>query len=119
MIIRMLSLAAGPQGVWRPGMEIEVSEEEALALIKGHFAVPVGGSDGRYTSLIGGNVAETAMLAPAQPILVPTAELRLTFGRYKGKTVREIYAENPKYVTDFLAHNEDPDIAVAAKAAGA
>jgi hypothetical protein len=100
-------------------MDVEVPEDQGQALIKGHFAVLVGGNDGRYTSVVGGNMVETAMLAPAQPILVPAVELRLTFGKYKGKTVREIYAENPKYVTDFLAHNEDPEIAAAAKAAGA
>jgi hypothetical protein len=120
----MLALAAGPMGVWHPGQEIELPTEEAMALITAHYAVLVGGNDGRYTATVGGIQVETAMLAPAEPIAVPietrtpvgVVDPILTFGKYKGEAMSAVYAKDPKYVTGFLAKNEDAEIAAAAKA---
>jgi hypothetical protein len=64
------------------------------------------------------------MLVPAEPIPVPVetrASLKvsdpvLTFGKHKGETIRAIYAKDPGYVRGFLTHNNDPEIAAAAKA---
>jgi hypothetical protein len=41
MKIRLITLMAGPEGVFPPGSVIEVSPEEACALIAGGYAEPV------------------------------------------------------------------------------
>ena len=41
MKIRLITLMAGPEGVFPPGSVIEVSPEEARALIAGGYAEPV------------------------------------------------------------------------------
>lgn len=41
MRVRMVTGAAGPQGVWPPGAVIEASESLALALIAGGYAEAV------------------------------------------------------------------------------
>jgi hypothetical protein len=120
----MLALAAGPMGVWHPGQEIELPTEEAMALITAHYAVLVGGNDGRHTATIGGAIVETAMLAPAEPVALPietrapvkVSDPVLAFGKHKGETMSAIYAKDPGYVRSFLSHNDDPEIAAAAKA---
>jgi hypothetical protein len=116
VLIRMVTHAAGPLGNWPAGLEVEVSAEQGAALIQSHAAVLVSGNDGRYTAAVGGAIVETAMLAPAEPVAVPMAELRLKFGKHKGESIAEIYATDSKYVTDFLSHNNDPDIVAAVKA---
>jgi hypothetical protein len=98
-MIRMLQLGAGPSGNWSPGMEIEIPEEQAKAFIKGHYAVPVE--------------TEREVLVPDLPI--ETASPVVKFGKHKGKTVEEIRALDPKYVTDFLSKNDDDELAKAAK----
>ncbi len=42
MRVRMVTLAAGPGGVRRPGDVIDVSSHEARDLLEGGYAVPVG-----------------------------------------------------------------------------
>ena len=124
MLIRMVTHAAGPLGNWPAGLEVEVSAEQGAALIQSHAAVLVSGNDGRYTAAVGGAVVETAMLAPAEPIPVPVetrapvevVDLVLTFGKHKGEKLSEIFAKDPGYVRSFLTHNDDQEIAAAAKA---
>lgn len=41
MRVKMIGLAAGPQGVWRPSDVVDVSETIAAALIKGGYAEKV------------------------------------------------------------------------------
>jgi hypothetical protein len=120
----MVTHAAGPLGNWPAGLEVEVSAEQGAALIQSHAAVLVSGNDGRYTAAVGGAKVETAMLAPAEPIPVPVetrapvevVDLVLTFGKHKGEKLSEIFAKDPGYVRGFLTHNDDPEIAAAAKA---
>lgn len=124
MLIRMVTHAAGPLGNWPAGLEIEVSAEQGAALIQSRAAVLVGGNNGRYAAAVGGVLVETAMLAPAEPISVPvetreppkTLDPLVPFGQYKGKTVSQIFVENPNYVRSYLTKNVDADIAAAAKA---
>jgi len=42
MKVRMLSLAAGPDGVLLPGAEVEIPDDPARALVAGGYAVAVG-----------------------------------------------------------------------------
>ncbi len=42
--IKLLTLMAGPQGVFQPHSVIEVTQEEATAFIDGHFAELVEGA---------------------------------------------------------------------------
>lgn len=110
MLVHMTATAAGPMGVYRAGMDVEVPEDQGRDFLRGHYAVLPQ--------------TEKAVLAPVEERvddLVSTLgpvklEPVVPFGKYKGKTVREIFAENPKYVIDFLAKNEDKAIAAAAKA---
>jgi hypothetical protein len=101
MRIRMKSTAAGPNGTWQG--DCECPDVQARQFIAAGYAVAL-------------DSVETTMLSPA-------TEMRhdpiLPFGKYKGKTVSEVFAENPKYVRDFLAVNEDAEIAAAAKAVSA
>lgn len=60
MRVRMLTLAAGPMGVFPPGSVREVSESDAAALIGGGFAVPV---DVPRTAA---PIVETATVAPTE-----------------------------------------------------
>ena len=69
MQIKLLALIAGPEGVFHPGQIIDVSAENARALI-----------DGRYAELVGGGV-ETAQAPAATSI--ETTELRKQRGRPK------------------------------------
>jgi len=41
MRVRMLTLAAGPEGVWAAGSEVELPEHQAMALVDCGYAVPV------------------------------------------------------------------------------
>jgi hypothetical protein len=42
MLVRMLKLAQGPVGTWRPGQEIKLPVARAMALIEDGAAEPVG-----------------------------------------------------------------------------
>jgi len=37
----MVTLAAGPMGVWPPGEELDVPDEVGIVLVEGGYAVPV------------------------------------------------------------------------------
>jgi hypothetical protein len=124
MLVRMITTAAGPQGVFHAGTNVDVPEGLARAWVAGHCAVVVGGNDGRYTATVGSGKVETAMLAPAEPVVLPI-EMRapvkvvdpvLSFGKYKGETIGAIYAKDPGYVKNYLTKINDPEIAAAAKA---
>ncbi len=61
MKIRLITLMAGPEGVFPPGSVIEVSPEEARALVAGGYAEPV---------------LRTAAPAKAEPPAVETAAVQ-------------------------------------------
>lgn len=42
MKIKMSTLAAGPMGVWPPGMVVVVDDDLAISLIGAGYATPVG-----------------------------------------------------------------------------
>lgn len=41
MRVRMVTLAAGPQGIYMPGEIVEVEDELAARMVAGNFATPV------------------------------------------------------------------------------
>lgn len=126
MLVRMVTTAAGPQGVFHAGTIVDVPEGLARAWVASHCAVPV------ETAMF--HPAETAMLAPAEPIhmLVETrvsvpenpGDLVPSFGKYQSGehkdhplTLGQIKEQDPEYL-EYLANKQqkDPLIAAAAKA---
>lgn len=59
MKVKMKTLAAGPEGLYRPGQVVEISEIQAKALIAAGYAEPV--KKGR----------ETATVKPAEQATIP------------------------------------------------
>jgi hypothetical protein len=130
----MITTAAGPQGVFHAGTTVDVPEGLARAWVASHCAVSL------ETPM--NSRAETAMLAPAEPIHMPVetrvdmataqggpdpenpGDLVPGFGKYhngeykeKPLTLAQIKAQDPEYL-EYLANKQekDPAIAAAAKA---
>lgn len=59
MKIRMLTLAAGPDGVLQPGQEVDLPGEQARALIEGGYAEAVE------------KIRETAAVEPPEKAVTP------------------------------------------------
>jgi hypothetical protein len=59
MRVKMKTLAAGPDGVLRPGQEVDLPTAQAKALIEGGYAEPVG------------TVQETAAVEPSEKAVMP------------------------------------------------
>lgn len=64
MKVKMVTLAAGPEGMLRPGAEIDLPQEKAMALIEGGYAVPVH------------VVRETATVEPPEQAVEPESKPR-------------------------------------------
>lgn len=110
MLVHMTATAAGPMGFYHAGTDVEVPEDQGRDFLKGHYAVLP-----QMEKAVLARV-ETRTVDVASAIGAVELEPVVPFGKYKGKTVREIYAEDPKYVKSFLAKNENKAIAAAAKA---
>ncbi len=76
MKIRLITLMAGPEGVFPPGSVIEVSPEEARALIAGGFAEPVNRPTG--SAAAESPPVETAAFEPGNRAVKPAARPRKT-----------------------------------------
>ena len=76
MRVRLKTLMAGPEGVFLPGSVIEVSPEEANALIAGGFAEQVEQSG--KTEATEPAPVETAAVEPGYRAVRPTARPRKT-----------------------------------------
>ena len=74
MKVRLLTLMAGPEGVVHPGAVIEVSPEEAEALITGGFAERVEQSGKPETAEPA--PVETAAIEPGNRAVRPAARPR-------------------------------------------
>ncbi len=74
MKIRLKTLMAGPEGVFPPGSVIEVSSEEARALIAGGYAEPVPNPDAPQAPEL--PVVETAALEPGSRAVKPPVRPR-------------------------------------------
>lgn len=75
MQIRMLTTAAGPQGVWPAGTIVEVDPLVGADLISGGYAAPWGLLEVIETIVVPA-VVETASLAPPENTALPRATRR-------------------------------------------
>lgn len=110
MLVHMTATAAGPMGYYRAGTDVEVPEEQGRDFLRGHYAVLPQMEKAVLAKV------ETRTVDITSAIGAVELEPVIPFGKYKGKTVKEIFAGDPKYVRDFLAKNDDKAIAAAAKA---
>ena len=76
MKIRLITLMAGPEGVFPPGSVIEVSPEEARALIAGGYAEPVPHL--AAAPKVEPSAIETAAVQPGSRAVRPEAKARKT-----------------------------------------
>ena len=75
MKIRLITLMAGPEGVFPPGSVIEVSPEEARALIAGGYAEHVPPA---ALPKVEPSAVETAAVQPGSRAVRPEAKARKT-----------------------------------------
>lgn len=68
MKVRMITLAAGPEGVLQPGQEVELPAKEAMALIAGGYAEEVESQPAEETLE---SVRETAAVEPPEQAVTP------------------------------------------------
>jgi len=64
MKVKMKTLAAGPDGVYPPGIEVDLPHKQAMALIEGGYAEAVG------------QVRETAAVEPPEQAVMPKKTTR-------------------------------------------
>ena len=76
MKIRLITLMAGPEGVFPPGSVIEVSPEEARALIAGGYAEPVPRPAAPPKDEL--PPVETAAVRPGSRVVRPESKARKT-----------------------------------------
>ena len=76
MKIRLITLMAGPEGVFPPGSVIEVSPEEARALIAGGYAEPVPRP--AAAPKVEPPAVETAAVQPGSRAVRPESKARKT-----------------------------------------
>ncbi len=76
MKIRLITLMAGPAGVFPPGSVLEVSPEEARALIAGGYAEPVPRP--AAAPKVEPPAVETATIQPGSRAVRPEAKARKT-----------------------------------------
>ena len=76
MKVRLKTTMAGPKGVFLPESAVEVSNEEAEALIAGGFAVAL--EQGVELAVAGPAPVETAAVEPGERAVKPAARARKT-----------------------------------------
>jgi hypothetical protein len=121
LVTRMeVDLAIATTKEWGEGQEFGI-KDRVLELYAEFLALHNGGSDvseaaATVASGMSGTVSDGPRQAPAPADDSNGAGYVLQGGKYQGRTVAQVYAQDPTYVTNFMANSKYDDSKNAARA---